>query len=39
MYAFTNENSWLMKFFKSVKKIKKCGAMKEMYFQTIDWWK
>ena len=36
--AFTYENSWLMKFLKSVKKMKKCVAMKEMYIfkQLID---
>ena len=36
MYAFTNEISWLMKFLKIVKRMKKCIAMKEIYFQTVD---
>ena len=36
IYAFTNENSWLMKFLKIVKKMKKCVSMREIYFQTID---
>ena len=35
MYAFTNENSWFMKFLKIVKKMKKCLVMKEIYFQTV----
>ena len=39
MYAFTMEISWLMKFFKIVKKMKKYVAMKEIYFQTVIWWK
>ena len=39
MYAFTNENSWFLKFLKIVKKMKKCVAMKEIYFQTVIWWK
>ena len=36
LYAFTNDSSWLMKFFKIVKKMKKCVAMKENCFQTFD---
>ena len=35
MYAFTNKNSWFMKFLKIVKKMKKCVVMKEIYFQTV----
>ena len=35
MYAFTNENSWFMKFKKKCEKDEKMVAMKEIYFQTV----